>query len=64
MSPERSDLILPSYVPHVELNVSIGNGLDVEADGRDGRHRLVQLELVEDGWRRESKARERESGSI
>ena len=48
VSPEGSDLVLSSYVPHVELYVSVGDGLDVEADGRDRRDRLVQLELVQD----------------
>jgi len=32
MSPKWPDLILPSYVPHVELDVLISHGLDVKAD--------------------------------
>lgn len=47
VSPEGSDLVLSSYVPDVELYVAVGDGLDVEADRRDRRHRLVQLELVQ-----------------
>lgn len=48
MTPERPDLVLPANVPHVELDILVGHGLDVEADGRDGRHVLVELEVVKD----------------
>jgi hypothetical protein len=30
MSPERSDLILSTYIPYGELNILVLNGLDVE----------------------------------
>jgi len=32
VSPKRTDLILPSYVPHVELDILICDGFHVEAD--------------------------------
>jgi hypothetical protein len=48
VSPERTDLVLATDIPHVELDVLVCHGLDVEADGRDGRDVLVQPELVED----------------
>lgn len=49
VSPERSNLVLATDVPHVEFNVLVGNRLDVESDGRNGRHVLAELELVQDG---------------
>ena len=36
MPPQRPNLILPSHVPDIELDILIGDGLDVEADGGDG----------------------------
>jgi hypothetical protein len=32
MSPKRADLVLPSYVPDIELDVLIRDRLNVEAD--------------------------------
>jgi hypothetical protein len=46
--PQRADLVLPADVPDVEFHVLVGDGLDVEAYGRDGGDVLVELELVED----------------
>jgi hypothetical protein len=51
VAPQRSDLVLPTHVPHVELDVLVGYGFDVEADGGDRGDVLVQFELVEDCWR-------------
>lgn len=34
MSPQRSDLVLSSDIPHGELDVLVLNGLDVETTGR------------------------------
>ena len=51
MPPQRPDLILPSHVPNIELDILIRDGLDVEADGGDGSDVGVELELVEDGCR-------------
>ena len=48
VSPERTDLVLATDVPYVELCVLVCDGLDVEADGGDGGDVLVKLELVED----------------
>lgn len=46
MPPQRPNLILPSHVPNVELDILIRDGLDVEADSRDGGDVGVELELV------------------
>ena len=48
MSPQRPNLILPSHVPDIKLDILIGDGLDVEADGGDGGDVGVELQLVED----------------
>jgi hypothetical protein len=48
VSPQRADLVLAADVPDVEFGVLVRDRLDVEADGGDGRHVLVELELVED----------------
>merc|ERR550525_1992423 len=48
VSPEKSDLVLTTDVPHVEGDVLVLDGLDVEADGGDGVDDLTKLELVED----------------
>lgn len=49
VSPKRSNLVLATDVPHVEFDILVGNRLDVESDGRNGRHVLAELELVQDG---------------
>ena len=54
VSPQRANLVLAADVPDVELCVLVCDGLDVEADGGDGGHVLVELELVEDCCRRRS----------
>lgn len=48
VSPKRSDLILPTNIPHIELRVLIRDSLDVEAYCRDRCDILIKLELVED----------------
>ena len=48
MPPQRPNLVLPPHVPHIELDVLIRDGLDVEADSRNGGDLGVELELVED----------------
>ncbi len=48
MPPQRPDLVLASDIPHVELCVFIGDSLNIEAHGWNGRHVLIKLELVED----------------
>lgn len=50
MPPQRPNLILPSHVPNVELDILIRDRLDVEADSRDGGDVGVELELVEDRY--------------
>ena len=46
--PERPNFVLPSHVPHGEVDVLVLNRLDVEANGRDGGDDLTELELVQD----------------
>ena len=48
MPPQRPDLVLPAHIPDVELDILVGDRLDVEADRRDRRDILVEFELVED----------------
>ena len=40
--------VLAADVPDREAQVLVLDGLDVEADGRDGRDHLAELQLVED----------------
>lgn len=49
MSPQGPDLVLATDIPHVELDVLVGDGLDVEADGGNGGNVLAELQLVQDG---------------
>merc|ERR1712083_897353 len=49
VTPQRSDLVLASNIPHRERDVLVLDGLDVEANGRDGGNDLAKLQLVEDG---------------
>lgn len=51
MSPKRSNLILPSHIPDIELDILIRDGLDVEANSRNGSDVGVELQLVEDCYR-------------
>ena len=51
VTPERADLILAADVPDVELDVLVGDGFDVEADGGDGGDVLVEFKFVEDCWK-------------
>lgn len=48
MSPQRPDLVLPTHIPHVELDILVRHRLDVETDCRDRGDILVELELIED----------------
>jgi len=49
VAPERTDLVLASDIPHVELDLLVGHCLNVETDSGDGGHVLAQFELVENG---------------
>lgn len=52
VSPKRADLVLTTHIPYVELDILIGDTLDVEANRGDGCHLLVgEFKLVEDCWR-------------
>ena len=50
MPPKRPNLVLPTHIPHIELYILVRDGLDVEADGGDGRDVGVELQFVEDGY--------------
>ena len=52
MPPKRPNLVLPSHIPNIEFDILVRDGLDVEADSRDGSDVGVELELVEDGYGR------------
>ena len=49
MSPERSDLVLATNVPHGKLDVLIFDSLDVESDCRDSCDDFTKFQLVQDG---------------
>ena len=49
MPPQRSNLILSSHIPNVEFDILIRDGLDVEANCRDGGDVGVDFQLVENG---------------
>ncbi len=53
VSPQRSNLILSSNIPHCKANILIFDGLYVETNGWNGGYNLTQLELVKNGglWR-------------
>ena len=48
VSPEKSDLVLTTDIPHIEADVLVLDGLYVEANRRDGVDDLTELKLVED----------------
>ena len=48
VSPEKSDLVLTTDVPHVEGDVLVLNSLNVESNCWDGVDDLTELQLVED----------------
>jgi hypothetical protein len=54
VSPKRPDLVLSTDIPDIESRVLIRDGLDVEADSRDGvdfaRGARGELEGVENGF--------------
>lgn len=50
MSPQRPDLVLPTHIPHIELNVLVSDCLDVEADRGDRGNVLVELQFVKNSW--------------
>jgi len=49
MSPERSDLVLSTDIPHCELNVLVLDGLDIETDSGDCGNDLAKLQLIQNG---------------
>lgn len=49
VSPQRSDLVLSTDIPHGERDVLVFNGFDVETNGWDCGNDLTELQLVKDG---------------
>jgi len=49
MSPERTDLVLSTDIPHGELNVLVLDSLDVEANCGNSGDDFAELKLVENG---------------
>lgn len=49
VSPQRTNLVLTTDIPHGELNVLVLYSLDIEADSGNGGDNLTKLKLVEDG---------------
>jgi len=49
VSPERSDLVLSTHIPHGKLDVLVFHSFDIKADGRNGGDDFTQLELIQDG---------------
>jgi len=47
MSPERSNLVLSTNIPHGELNVLVFDSLNVETNRGDGCDDFTQLELIQ-----------------
>ncbi len=48
VSPQWSDLVLTTDVPHGEVNVLVLHGFDVKSNRWNGGHHLSQLQLVQD----------------
>jgi len=49
VTPERTDLILATDIPHGEVDVLVLDSLHIETDSWDGCNNLTELELVKDG---------------
>lgn len=49
VSPQRTDLVLTTDIPHGELDVLVLNSLDVEANSGDGGDDFTKLQLVQNG---------------
>ena len=48
VSPQRSNLVLSSNIPHSETNILVLNSLDIETNGRNSRNDLTKLQFVQD----------------
>mmetsp|Transcript_14053 Transcript_14053/g.40058 ORF Transcript_14053/g.40058 Transcript_14053/m.40058 type:complete len:212 (-) Transcript_14053:65-700(-) len=49
VTPQRTDLVLTTDIPHCKRDVLVFDGFDVEADGWDRRDDFSEFQLVEDG---------------
>lgn len=47
MPPQRPNLILPTHIPHIKLDILIRHRLNIKPHRRDRSHVLVELELVQ-----------------
>lgn len=43
MSPQWPYLVLPAYIPDIELDILVCDGFDVEPNGRNGCDILVEF---------------------
>lgn len=51
MTPERTNLVLTTDIPNIELDVLIGHALHVEADGGDcGDILVAEFQFVKNSW--------------
>jgi hypothetical protein len=51
MAPQRSNLVLSTDIPYVELCVFVSNCFDVEANRWDCSNILLEFEVVENSYR-------------
>jgi hypothetical protein len=47
MPPQRSDLVLSTNIPNIELDILICDSLDVKPYGRDCGDVLIQLQFIQ-----------------
>lgn len=50
MPPQWTNLILTTDIPDIEFDVLVGYALDVESDGGDGCHVLVEFQFIQNGY--------------
>jgi hypothetical protein len=50
MPPQWTNLILTTDIPDIEFDVLVGHTLDVESDGGDGGHVLVEFQFIQNGY--------------
>lgn len=50
MPPQWTNLILTTDIPDIEFDVLVGHALDVESDGGDGGHVLVEFQFIQNGY--------------
>ena len=50
MPPQWTNFVLTADIPDIELDVLVGHALDVESDGGDGGHVLVEFQFIQNGY--------------